>query len=152
VRFEMIQKDKSFKIIVAMLIGACILVPALQAVSVVADESYMSIQAKTDRGYYSPGDIIRIKGTVTGEDKSSVQAKLLFQFQGMNITAYSDSDGSFITRVPVSLIKPESMYRLIISAHAEGFEEKNLSIPIVIMGEPSTLAPAPVIQGEFSFI
>ena len=148
----MIQKDKSFKIIVAMLIGACILVPALQAVSVVADESYMSIQAKTDRGYYSPGDIIRIKGTVTGEDKSPVQAKLVFQFQGMNITTDSEPDGSFITRVPVSLIEPESMYRLIISAHAEGFEEKNLSIPIVIMGEPSSLAPAPLIPDEFSFI
>ena len=81
-----------------------------------------------------------------------VVAGLVFQFQGMNKTANTTSDGSFSARVPISLIEPESMYRLIISAHAEGYEEKNLSIPIVIMGEPSSLAPAPVIPDEFSSI
>ena len=138
---------------IALVMCIAILIPAIPANPVIGtDGTFLNILAKTDRGYYSPGDIIRIKGTVTGEENMPVVAGLVFQFQGMNKTANTTSDGSFSARVPISLIEPESMYRLIISAHAEGYEEKNLSIPIVIMGEPSSLAPAPVIPDEFSLI
>ncbi|ABD42731.1 hypothetical protein Mhun_3044 [Methanospirillum hungatei JF-1] len=139
--------------ITAMMMVIAILIPSIPANPVRgADDQFLNIQAKTDRSYYSPGDIIRIKGTVSGEENIPVQSRLLFQFQGMNTTANTTSNGSFSARVPISLIEPESMYRLIISAHADGYEEKNLSIPIIIMGEPSSLAPAPVIPDEFSSI
>ena len=138
---------------IAFVVCLAILIPAIPATPVIGtDDPFLNILAKTDRGYYSPGDIIRVKGTVTGEENTPVPAGLVFQFQGMNKTANTTSDGSFSARVPISLIEPESMYRLIISAHAEGYTEKNLSIPIVIMGEPSSLAPAPVIPDEFSSI
>lgn len=138
---------------IALVMFIATLIPAIPANPVIGtDGTFLNILAKTDRGYYSPGDIIRIKGTVTGEENMPVVAGLVFQFQGMNKTANTTSEGSFSARVPISLIEPESMYRLIISAHAEGYEEKNLSIPIVIMGEPSSLAPAPVIPDEFSSI
>jgi len=139
--------------ITAMVMVIAVLIPSIPANPVQgADEKFLNIQAKTDRSYYSPGDIIRIKGMVSGEENTPVQARMVFQFQGMNTTANTTSDGSFSARVPISLIEPESMYRLIISAHADGYEEKNLSIPIIIMGEPSSLAPAPVIPDEFSSI
>jgi len=113
------------------------------------DSSNLTISAKTDRGYYAPGEVIRVRGFITGEMEKPVVAELLFQFQEMNKTATCGSDGIFRINVPISLALPESLYRLSISAHADGYLEKNLSVPIIIMGEPSSLAPAPVIPDEF---
>jgi hypothetical protein len=48
------------------------------------DLKTLHILIKTDRGYYSPGDIIRVKGTITGVTGTAVQAQVLFSFQGMN--------------------------------------------------------------------
>jgi len=80
-----------------------------------------------------------------------VQAQVLFSFQGMNTTTNTTPDGTLTAQIPISLSEPENLYRLYVSANAEGYEEKNLSIPIVIMGEPSSLAPALNIPDEFSF-
>ncbi|MDD3574535.1 MAG: hypothetical protein PHD71_05810 [Methanospirillum sp.] len=149
---EMMQNKLACVLFVAMFFCIGILTPALKAAHIDEDKNYLNILAKTDRGYYSPGDVIRVKGKVTDEDMFPVQARLVFQFQGMNTTADTKSDGLFIIRVPISFIEPENMYRLTVSAHAEGFEERNFSIPIIIMGEPSSLAPVPVIPDEFSLI
>lgn len=108
----------------------------------------MSVQ--TDRAYYAPGDIIRIKGTIVEGNKQPVIADLLFQFQEMNKTGSSGADGSFLVTVPISLVEPENMYKLVISAQKDGFSGGNISIPIIIMGEPSSLAPVPTIPDEFT--
>lgn len=114
-----------------------------------SNSSNLTISAKTDRGYYAPGEIIRVRGIITGEMEKPVAADLLFQFQEMNKTATCGTDGIFRINVPISLALPENLYRLSISAHAEGHLEKNMSVPIIIMGEPSSLAPAPIIPDEF---
>jgi hypothetical protein len=109
----------------------------------------LSFSVKTDRGYYAPGEMIRIKGTVTSQEGNPVNASLLFSFQGMNKTASSGSGGSFLVTIPVSSVQPENLYKLNINAYLEGYREKTLSIPIVIMGEPSSLAPVRETTEEF---
>jgi len=150
---DMMHKRLILYILAVFLIWWCLPAGPTLADSVTGtDERFLTILAKTDRGYYAPGDIIRVKGTIIGDENASVLAELILSFQGTNTTTATNPDGSFAARVPISLIEPESMYRLIISAHADGYAEKNVSLPIIIMGEPSSLAPAPVIPDEYSLI
>ncbi|WP_324331019.1 hypothetical protein [Methanospirillum sp.] len=150
---DMMHKRLTLYILAVFLIWYCLPAATTLADSVTGtDERFLTILAKTDRGYYAPGDIIRIQGTITGDENASVHAEIILSFQGMNTTTATNPDGSFTARVPISLIEPESMYRLMISAHAEGYAEKNVSLPIIIMGEPSSLAPPPVVPDEYVLI
>ncbi|KAF5091630.1 hypothetical protein DSECCO2_00190 [anaerobic digester metagenome] len=138
---------------VLLFAGLCILCPVLAANVVHTDQENagnLILSVKTDRAYYAPGDIIRIKGTIVDGNKQPVIADLLFQFQEMNKTGSSGTDGSFLVTVPISLVEPENMYRLVISSQKDGFPGRNISIPIIIMGEPSSLAPVPTIPDEFT--
>ena len=127
-----------------------LIVSPVQVCAADTNQGLLSLSVQTDQGYYAPGDTIRIRGTITTEDTIPVNTSLQFMFQGMNRTEYSEDDGSFLVYIPSSRGEPEGLYKLEITAHATGFREKNLSIPVVIMGEPSSLAPARVIPDEFA--
>lgn len=109
--------------------------------------SGLSLSARTDRGYYPPGDNIRVLGSVTA-DSAPVNASVLFTFQGREKMVYTD-EGSFLVSVPISGSDPEDMYPLEILARSPGFLDKKMSIPIIVMDNPSSLSPEPQVPDEF---
>jgi len=104
------------------------------------ESNILSVSVKTDKGYYAPGDVIRVHGMVRTSDNEPVNASLFFTFQGMDKKIFSGA-GSYQTIIPISLAEPENMYKLQIMASAQGYRDRNLTIPIIIMEEPSSLAP-----------
>lgn len=133
----------------AIIIHITLIFAMLATYPVSAEEnnhSVLSVSIQTDRGYYAPGDIIRISGLVLNEDKKPVNASLLFTFQGMRKTIFSGPEGSFLTTIPNSLAEPENLYKLIVNTWAPGYQVDNLTIPIIIMSEPSSLASGPGIS------
>lgn len=107
------------------------------------------LSVKTDQGYYSPGDLIRVRGTITNSENEPINATLQFSFQEMNKTISSGLKGKFLTTVPSSPTMPENLYKMDIVARSLGYLDKYLTIPVVIMSEPSSLAPERVIPDDF---